>query len=103
MLCACSGCSGLLQDHGPTRRSENKLDPRIPAESLERLFGAYRDTHQPRMGLRELAAAFRASALDDELIAWARLGDTWQSSFRVGRRGDLALLRRPPGLAGTGS
>ena len=72
--------SGLLQTM-PNALIENKLDPRIPTESLERLFGAYRNTHQPRMGLRELAAAFRASALDDELIAWARLGDTWRPRF----------------------
>ncbi len=65
----------------PNAAIENMLDLRIPTELLERLFGAYRNTHQPRMGLRELAAAFRASALDDELIAWARLGDTWQARF----------------------
>ena len=72
--------SGLLQS---TRNEliENKLDLRVPSESLERLFGAYRNSHQPRMGLRELAAAFRASALDDELIAWARLGDHWHPRF----------------------
>ncbi len=72
--------SGLLQVM-PNAQIENKLDPRIPAETLDRLFGAYRGTHQPRMGLRELAAAFRASALDDDLIAWARLGDTWTPRF----------------------
>ena len=72
--------SGLLQAM-PHEHIENKLDPRIPSQTLDRLFGAYRSTHQPRMGLRELAAAFRASALDDELIAWARLGDNWHPRF----------------------
>ena len=72
--------SGLLMTR-PVAPTENRLDPRIPAQLLERLFGAYRDTHQPRAGLRELAAAFRASALDDELIAWARLGDIWGPRF----------------------
>ncbi len=72
--------SGLLQAM-PHAQIENKLDPRILTATLDRLFGAYRSTHEPRMGLRELAAAFRASALDDELIAWARLGDHWHPRF----------------------
>jgi Domain of unknown function (DUF4132) len=72
--------AGLLQAM-PAAITLNKLDPRIPRELLEGLFGAYRNSHQPRMGLRELAAAFRASALDDELVAWARLGDNWGRRF----------------------
>jgi len=72
--------AGLLQTMSNDPK-EKLLDPRIPAQTLDRLFAAYRDTHQPRMGLSELAAAFRASALDDELIAWARLGGTWGRRF----------------------
>jgi hypothetical protein len=49
-----------------------ELDQAVSVDVFERLFASYLDTHTPRMGLRELAAAFRASALDDDLIARAR-------------------------------
>ena len=44
------------------------LDPMVPRELFARLFASFRDAHQPRLGLRELAMAFRASALDEDLI-----------------------------------
>ena len=63
--------SGLLQI-SPHPMLCGELDYAVPADVFERLFAAYRDTHSPRIGLRELAAAFRASALDDDLIARAQ-------------------------------
>ena len=57
------------------------LDYSIPRETFERLMAAYRDSHQPRMDLLTLAAAFRASALDEDLIARTRFVTPWHRRF----------------------
>jgi len=72
--------AGLLQ-LSPHETLKGQLDYSIPRDVFERLLAAYRDTHQPRMNLLEVAAAFRASALDDELIARARFATVWHRRF----------------------
>ena len=72
--------SGLLHKSAHEMLMGN-LDLSIPRELSERLFAAYRDSHQPRLGLRELAAAFDASALEPDLIARARFQTDWHRRF----------------------
>jgi len=72
--------SGLLQE-APSEMLKGNLDLTIPRDFSERFFASYRDTHQPRLGLLELAAAFRASALEPGLIARARIQTDFHRRF----------------------
>ncbi len=64
--------AGLLQP-SPHAALAGHLDYSVPRQTFERLMAAYRDSHQPRLSLRDLADAFQAAALDPETIAGARL------------------------------
>ncbi|QEH32651.1 hypothetical protein OJF2_11300 [Aquisphaera giovannonii] len=56
----------ILQPHpSPDFASRNLASP---PDRLEALLSAYREAHSPRVGFRELAAAFSASAMDPELL-----------------------------------